>query len=209
MLSLLLPSKILLSTAPGYLKIQGPHGSFLKKLGDLKCSLVENQEGARLFISGGSEQEESTALAHISRLCVGLTRGYRRRLRLRGIGFRAIVRDLTSTPGSQAFYTKTYMRKRSIAQKTEISQNKVLNLKIGFSHEFSYPLNIAQGVTIKASRVEGRSKGTVISLQGNADAILNQVAAEIRAFRYPDVYKGKGIHYDREILKLKKGKRQG
>lgn len=219
MLSLLLPPKINLSVAPGFIKIEGPHGNFMKKLGNLKCYLVDNPEGSRLFVVGNSLKEESTALSHISRLCVGLVRGYRRRLRLMGIGFRAVRRDVPTNSlafgtniksnAFQPIYTKTYRRKRRLASKPTSNSLKVLSLKIGFSHEFSYPLNIAQDVKIQASRLEGRSKGTVISLQGKDNAVLNQVASEIRAFRFPDAYKGKGIHYDREILKLKKGKRQG
>ena len=38
---------------------------------------------------------------------------------------------------------------------------------------------------------------------------LNQTTTEIRSFRTPDTYKGKGIYYEREVAKLKKGKRQG
>ncbi len=217
MLSLLLPPKINLSVAPGFIKLEGPNGSFLKTIGSLKCHIVENHEGSRLFIEGDTSQEESTALAHISQLCTGLSRGYRRRLRLMGVGFRAVRRDVAvnsvatekSNTVSTPFFTKTYRRKRRLATNSTSNTQKVLSLKIGFSHEFSYPLNIAPDVKIQASRLEGRSKGTIISLQGKDSAVLNQVAAEIRAFRFPDAYKGKGIHYDREVLKLKKGKRQG
>lgn len=206
MLSILLPPKIILSVAPGFIELQGPKGSFIKKLGNLKCHLVDTHEGVRLFVVGNSLQEESTALSHISRLCVGLFRGYRRRLRLVGIGFRAVIRD---SKLDKSFHTKAYRRKRlfSVVESPQII--KTLNLKIGYSHEVSYPLNINSNVSIQASRLEGRTKGTVISFQGTDSSTINQLSSEIRAFRYPDVYKGKGIHYDREVLKLKKGKRQG
>lgn len=206
MLSILLPSKITLSVAPGFLELQGPKGSFIKKLGNLKCHLVDTSEGVRLFVVGNSIQEESTALAHISRLCVGLFRGYRRRLRLVGIGFRAVVRD---TKLDKIFHTKAYRRKRLLSQSESLESVKTLNLKIGYSHEVSYPLSIISDVNVQASRLEGRTKGTVVSFQGIDSSLINQLSSEIRAFRYPDAYKGKGIHYDREVLKLKKGKRQG
>ena len=64
-------------------------------------------------------------------------------------------------------------------------------------------------ITIHTSRFEGRTKGTLISLKSNSLMALNQTAAEIRSFRTPDIYKGKGIYYEREVIKLKKGKRQG
>ena len=213
MLSFLLPPKIKLYTSPGYIKLEGPNGTFLKKIGSLKCYLVENKNESRLFVEGSSQQEESTALSHIAQLCVGLFRGYRRRLRLVGIGFRASIRDITSTAVSinsntPVIYTKSYMRKRMSTPNIE-NIVKVLTLKIGYSHEFSYPLNSIKNINRNVSRLEGRTKGTVISLQGKNNVVLNQIASEIRAFRYPDSYKGKGIHYDREVIKLKKGKRQG
>ncbi len=214
MLSFLLPPKIKLYTSPGYIKLEGPNGVFLKKIGDLKCFLIENQTGSRLFIEGNSMQEESTALSHIAQLCIGLFRGYRRRLRLVGIGFRAVIREVpTAAVSAKAnvpvVYTKGYMRKRMLSSNSVSDTLKVLSLKIGYSHEFSYPLNTTKNIQINSSRLEGRTKGTVVSLQGKDNVALNQIASEIRAFRYPDSYKGKGIHYDREVIKLKKGKRQG
>ncbi len=206
MLSLLLPPKVILSVAPGYIKLQGPNGNFIKKLGNLNCHLVESSEGLRLFVEGSSSEEESTVLSHISQLCVGLVRGYRRRLRLRGIGFRGIIREQKL---DQPFFTKSYRRKRFLTSSNTSQSLKVLSLKIGYSHELSYPLAIAPDVQIQASRLEGRTKGTVISLKSKDSSTLNQVASEIRAFRLPDAYKGKGIHFDREQLQLKKGKRQG
>ena len=211
MLSLLIPSKVTVYVSSDYIKLEGPNGNFIKKNGNLNFQLIDTKEGSRLFVSGNSIQEESTALSQISKLCLGLVRGYRRRLRLSGIGFRAVIReaavDKKRVLASESFFTKTYMRKRRVI--SAINSSKVLSLKIGYSHEVSYPLNIAANVQIQASRVEARTKATVISLKSKDNSALNQVASEICAFRFPDAYKGKGIHYDGEILKLKKGKRQG
>jgi large subunit ribosomal protein L6 len=54
-----------------------------------------------------------------------------------------------------------------------------------------------------------KNKGTLIVLKGKELHRVCQVASEIRSFRVPDAYKGKGIHYDKEQLTLKKGKREG
>ena len=48
----------------------------------------------------------------------------------------------------------------------------------------------------------------MIALSSNNLIELKQSAAEIRSFRKPDSYKGKGIYYNKEVVKLKKGKRQ-
>jgi len=109
----------------------------------------------------------------LKNLIIGVTKGYRQRLKLIGVGFRAIVKD------------------RSIF------------LKIGFSHEVEY--KIPEDVQIIASK----NKGIFLLIKGKEKDRVNQVAKEIRGLRMPDAYKGKGIHYNKEILKLKKGKREG
>lgn len=73
-----------------------------------------------------------------------------------------------------------------------------LNLLLGFSHPIDYPLPAG----IKAS-VE---KQTLITLTGADKQLLGQVAAEIRGFRPPEPYKGKGIKYEGEVIRRKAGK---
>jgi large subunit ribosomal protein L6 len=76
-------------------------------------------------------------------------------------------------------------------------------LKIGYSHEVIYP--IPADVSIVCSK----AKGTILLIKGVELYRVRQVAAEIRALHLPDAYKGKGIHYNKEVLRLKKGKREG
>ncbi|MCK4846628.1 MAG: 50S ribosomal protein L6, partial [Deltaproteobacteria bacterium] len=73
-----------------------------------------------------------------------------------------------------------------------------LNLLLGFSHPIDYPLPAG----IKAS-VE---KQTLITLNSADKQLLGQVAAEIRGFRPPEPYKGKGIKYQDEVIRRKAGK---
>ncbi len=77
-------------------------------------------------------------------------------------------------------------------------QGNVLNLNLGFSHPIKY--NLPQGIK---AQVE---KQTSIILQGADKQLLGQVAAEIRAFRKPEPYKGKGIIYAGEHIRRKAGK---
>lgn len=79
---------------------------------------------------------------------------------------------------------------------------EVLSLKIGFSHEVRY--KIPTDITIFVSK----NKGTVLLIKGKENYKVQQVAREIRMLRLPDAYKGKGIHYKKEVLTLKKGKRE-
>jgi large subunit ribosomal protein L6 len=78
-----------------------------------------------------------------------------------------------------------------------------LKLKLGFSHEIEYTFPTEVTIT------PATSKGTILLIKGPELTQVNQVAADIRRLRQPDAYKGKGIHYYNEILKLKKGKREG
>jgi hypothetical protein len=86
----------------------------------------------------------------------------------------------------------------------------VLSLKLGYREERRVPLEPlkAVGVQVTPSRLEGRSKGTLIRVEGLSRERVNQVAADLRKLRLPDSYKGKGRQYDHEKLILKKGKRE-
>ena len=73
-----------------------------------------------------------------------------------------------------------------------------LVLSLGFSHEIEYTPPV--GVTLT---VEGTN---LISVTGFEKQPVGQVAAEIRSFRKPEPYKGKGIRYEGEVVKKKAGK---
>jgi len=77
-------------------------------------------------------------------------------------------------------------------------QGSTLGLQLGYSHDISYP--IPEGITVKCE------KPTSITISGADKQRVGQVAAEIRAFRPPEPYKGKGIKYERETILRKEGK---
>jgi large subunit ribosomal protein L6 len=79
-------------------------------------------------------------------------------------------------------------------------QGKELNLQLGYSHDIKYP--IPEGISIKCE------KPTAISVSGADRQKVGQVAAEIRAFRPPEPYKGKGIKYEAETVRRKEGKKK-
>ena len=200
MLSFLLPKTIKIYHAPGFIKLEGPSSYLLKKVDSSRFSRVHTTEGIRLFITG-NPKKISSVLIHRYQLVKGQIFGYRRRLRLVGIGFRA-RHNRTPSPVTITFI-KNYIRKRINFSDYKHQQ---LALKIGYSHEAIYPL--LSDISVKVSRLDSRSKATLILLQSNQISRITQIASEIRSFRLPDVYKGKGIYYNREVIKLKKGKRQ-
>jgi len=79
-------------------------------------------------------------------------------------------------------------------------QGSTLSLQLGYSHDVDYP--IPEGITITCA------KPTAISISGANKQRVGQVAAEIRSFRPPEPYKGKGIKYSDEVILRKEGKKK-
>ena len=170
MLSINIPQKVQLILGTNFIRIEGPLGTLIKDSTELDLIIKESKlyclQSTNLKIS-------QTHIAMLRSLMFGVSKGYRRKLRLVGVGFKAFVKD------------------------------DYLMFKLGYSHESKYL--IPNDIKITCSKL----KGIIIAINGLERARVNQVAVEIRRFRIPDMYKGKGIHYNKEILKLKKGKREG
>jgi large subunit ribosomal protein L6 len=79
-------------------------------------------------------------------------------------------------------------------------QGKKLNLTLGYSHPIAYA--IPDGVTIEAP------SQTDLVVRGANKQLVGQVAAEIRAFRPPEPYKGKGVRYVDEVIVRKEAKKK-
>jgi len=80
------------------------------------------------------------------------------------------------------------------------AQGKSLNLTLGFSHPVEYP--VPEGITIETP------SQTEIVVRGTDKQQVGQVAAEIRAYRRPEPYKGKGVKYADEIIVRKEAKKK-
>jgi Ribosomal protein L6P/L9E len=76
-----------------------------------------------------------------------------------------------------------------------------LELTLGYSHPIIYPIPKDVQITVEGN--------TNIKITGIDKQRVGQVAAEIRSFREPDPYKGKGVRYKGEVIKLKAGKTVG
>jgi large subunit ribosomal protein L6 len=79
-------------------------------------------------------------------------------------------------------------------------QGKTLQLALGYSHDLNYA--IPAGITITTP------KPTEIVVAGIDKQQVGQVAAEIREFRRPEPYKGKGVKYENEFIFRKEGKKK-
>lgn len=73
----------------------------------------------------------------------------------------------------------------------------VLELQLGFSHPVNYEFPKDVQITVEKN---------IITIAGNDKQVIGQIAAEVRAFRPPEPYKGKGVKYSTEVIIRKAGK---
>jgi large subunit ribosomal protein L6 len=88
---------------------------------------------------------------------------------------------------------------KGIGYRAQLSKNS-LNMTLGFSHSVIYPVPI--GVTIETPTQ------TSVVVKGADKQQVGQVAAQIRALRLPEPYKGKGIRYTDELIVIKESKKK-
>jgi large subunit ribosomal protein L6 len=109
---------------------------------------------------------------------------------------RALVNNMVT--GVSAGFTRT-LEINGVGYRAAV-QGRVLNLQLGYSHDIPYP--IPQDIQIACERP------TLIAVSGADRQRVGQVAAEIRSYRPPEPYKGKGIKYAEETVRRKEGKKK-
>jgi large subunit ribosomal protein L6 len=109
---------------------------------------------------------------------------------------RALVHNMVT--GVSTGFTRT-LEINGVGYRAAV-QGRVLNLQLGYSHDIPYP--IPQDIQIACERP------TLIAISGADRQRVGQVAAEIRAYRPPEPYKGKGIKYTDETVRRKEGKKK-
>ena len=76
---------------------------------------------------------------------------------------------------------------------------KTLVLSLGYSHDINF--KIPEGIIIKVEK-------NIVAVSGTSKQLVGQVAAEIKSFRKPEPYKGKGVRYEGEKIYRKEGKKK-
>ena len=158
------------------------------KLGELELALhgevlavieeVANDDGKTSKVVRLSPKSNSKFAAQIwptmrtlvDNICVGVSKGYEKKLEIHGVGLRANL------------------------------QGSDLVMSLGFSHEVRYA--VPKDVKIEVE------KQTRLKVSGIDKQRVGQIAAEIRAFKKPEPYKGKGIRYADEYIIRKEGKKK-
>jgi large subunit ribosomal protein L6 len=107
---------------------------------------------------------------------------------------RALINNMVI--GVSEGFTKT-LRISGVGYKAQLKE-KILELSLGFSHPVEYA--IPEGITVDVQ------DGTTIVVAGIDKQAVGQVATDIRRFKPPEPYKGKGIMYSTEVVRKKAGK---
>jgi large subunit ribosomal protein L6 len=133
------------------------------------------QEGSTLTVQPVTETkgawcQAGTARAVLSNMVHGVSQGFKKRLSLVGVGYRAQAKGNS------------------------------LGLSLGFSHPVEYP--VPAGITVETP------SQTEIVISGADRQKVGQVAADIRSYRPPEPYKGKGIRYSDEQVLRKEAKKK-
>jgi large subunit ribosomal protein L6 len=157
-------------------EVVGPKGSLTVRLPE---GVKLKQEDGQLMVERNSDEFAALhglARALLQNAVTGVTEGYVRQLDIVGVGYKAEL------------------------------QNRRVIFSLGYSHPIEFPL--PKGIDVKIERVNKpiQQYQTTLTLTGIDRQQIGQVAADMRSLRRPDPYKGKGVRYANEVLKLKPGK---
>jgi large subunit ribosomal protein L6 len=121
-----------------------------------------------------------------------------------GARFQGLARALINSmvKGTAEGFTKT-LELHGTGYRAEV-KGSILNLNVGLSHQVNFP--IPKDLKVE---IPGDSKGTVVILTGPNKEVVGQAAAQIRGYRPPSPYGGKGVRYRGEKIREKAGKAAG
>jgi large subunit ribosomal protein L6 len=149
------------------------------KLGEMKLELTDNVEAK---VEDGKLSVTPVGTETKARMMWGTTR--------------ALVANMVT--GVSTGYSRTMEITGTGFRAAVNGPNLVINL--GFSHDVVYP--VPPGIKISCE------KPTLIKVEGIDKRQVGQVASEIRAYRPPEPYKGKGVKYTDETIRRKEGKKK-
>ena len=174
-----IPAGVKVSVSGQTVQVDGPKGK-LEFTHHPAMSL--RLEGATLAVVRPNDDRQNRALhgltrALINNMVVGVSKGYEKKLKIEGVGYQAVAKDGKNEKGTAV---------------------KGVELMVGFANRptFMPP----EGVTCQVV------DPTTILVSGADKQKVGQFAAEIRAAKKPEPYKGKGVRYENETVRRKEGK---
>jgi large subunit ribosomal protein L6 len=170
------PKGVKVKIEDGTLEVSGPKGTLTTRV---PAGISFRVDGDHLIAERQSDDHAALhglARALIQNAVTGVTQGFTRQLDVVGVGYKA-----------------------------ELQKARVM-FSLGYSHQIEFP--IPKGIEVKIERINKpiTQYQTTLTITGIDRQQVGQVAADIRSLRRPDPYKGKGVRYSNEQLKLKPGK---
>jgi large subunit ribosomal protein L6 len=175
-----LPAKVTVSVSNGNVVVKGPRGEMSQALVATTDINVEEKQVSVVTLEAATKG-----------------RAYKQGLANHGL-MRALLANMIT--GVSTGFTKELVIIGTGYKADVMGKKLVLNL--GYSHTIDYP--IPEGI-VMTSKVE--KAGVVVAITGNSKETVGQIASEIRGYRPPDSYKGKGVRYRGEVVRLKSGKK--
>ena len=171
-----IPKGVKVKIENGAVEVTGPKGTLAVPLPEGIKCRVEGDELIAERESDGHAAVHGLARALVQNAVTGVTDGFLRQLDIVGVGYKA-----------------------------ERQKDRVI-FSLGYSHQIEFPLPV--GIDVKIERVNKpiQQYQTTLTITGTDRQQVGQVAADMRSLRRPDPYKGKGVRYADEALKLKPGK---
>ena len=171
-----IPKGVKLKIENGAVEVTGPKGTLAVPLPEGIKCRVEGDELIAERESDDHAAVHGLARALVQNAVTGVTDGFLRQLDIVGVGYKA-----------------------------EHQKDRVI-FSLGYSHQIEFPLPV--GIEVKIERVNKpiQQYQTTLTITGTDRQQVGQVAADMRSLRRPDPYKGKGVRYANEALKLKPGK---
>jgi large subunit ribosomal protein L6 len=171
-----IPKGVKVSIGEASVEVAGPKGTLATRVPE---GIKFRIDGVELIAERESEDKAAVhglARALVQNAVTGVTEGFTRQLDVVGVGYKA-----------------------------ELQKARVI-FNLGYSHPIEFP--IPKGIEIKIERTAKpiQQYQTTLTITGVDRQQVGQVAADMRSLRRPDPYKGKGIRYSGEQLKLKPGK---
>lgn len=164
------------------IKVTGPKGNLDFEHGSDIEVKIENDAVSVMNPDPSSRDLKAmhgTVRALISNMIIGVSEGFSKKMQIFGTGYN--IKE----------------------------QGGKLILSVGFCHTIDMPLPKGVTVEIKTPATRGNDVPAEFTLSGIDKQVLGQFAAEVRAVRPPEPYKGKGIRYVDEVVRRKEGKAFG
>jgi large subunit ribosomal protein L6 len=165
-----IPKGIEVKINDGKIEVKGPKGTLTRTIPPRVEVQSENDE---IVVTRQDDHRVSRAMhgltrALLSNMVTGVNEGFKKELRILGVGYRAIL------------------------------DGRRLKLELGYSHPIYYDFPPGIDITVEKD---------VVGIHGADKEMVGQTAAEIRSFRKPEPYKGKGVRYINENVRTKVGKK--